>query len=136
MNNQQTAQAGLLHQLAKSAKQRLKERSYKGEDRAKLAKRDFAKNFTLINANTYKNSSITIKLLDEGCETEFCNKVRAFLASMDKNSVVNPMRELLDKSYMNSLNDLEKQRYIFDIAERYNKIKEDYFNEQTLLNAY
>ena len=87
------------------------------------------------DAKLPNHSQITIKLLDEGCETEFCKKVREFLSHIDNNKIVNPISALADKNYMESLTALERQRYIFDIAEKYNRIKEEYYSEQIMLNG-
>ena len=43
---------------------------------------------------------------------------------LDSEEVLNPLAELTDEKYFNSLNDIEKERYIMDISKRYNKIKE------------
>lgn len=45
---------------------------------------------------------------------------------MDDGECFNPLSKLTDKSVFESLNELEKEKYILDISSRYNKIK-DYF---------
>jgi len=137
MSNQ-TTQSGFLHQLAKSAKERLKSQNYQGQN-SLIKKMAYGNNnYSMVNfqTNYSKNhSQITIKLLDEGCETEFCKKVREFLSQIDNTKIVNPISALADKNYMESLTALERQRYIFDIAEKYNRIKEEYYSEQIMLNC-
>jgi hypothetical protein len=131
MNNQ-IEQVSLMKELAKSAKQRLKQQNYAGEDT-----RSFTKNIIRINSTrNFSKPQIVVKLIDEGCQSEFCEKVKNFLNKMNNDVVTNPMSELVDKCYMESLNPVQRQRYIFDIAEKYNKIKQDYYNEQFLINSY
>lgn len=138
MNNQ-TVQASFLRQLAKSAKERLKTQNYQGQNSLiKKMGQGGGGNYNLVNFQsnyTLNRAQITIKLIDEQCETEFCNKVREFLKEVDENKIVNPISALADKNYMESLSTLERQRYIFDIAEKYNRIKEEYYSEQMLFNA-
>lgn len=136
MNNQ-TMQASFLRKLAKNAKERLKERNYSGQNTL-IKKMGGNSGYSMINYDSrYANNKtqITIKLIDESCQTEFCNKVREFLKEIDESKIVNPISALADKNYMESLSALERQRYIFDIAEKYNKIKEEYYSEQILFNA-
>ena len=136
MNNQ-TTQVGFLRQLAKNAKERLKTQNYQGQNSlVKKMGQSYNQNMTLISSNyDFNKAQITIKLIDESCQTEFCNKVREFLKELDHSKIVNPISELADKEYMNSLSALGRQRYIFDIAEKYNKIKEEYYSEQIMFNS-
>jgi hypothetical protein len=138
MSNNQSMQTGfLLRQLAKNAKQRMKNQNYQGENSLikKMGQRS-RQNISHFNTNyNFDKGQITIKMLDDSCQTDFCRKVRSFLEKLDHTKIVNPINELADKKYMNSLSALERQRYIFDIAEKYNKIKDDYYSEQLALNA-
>jgi hypothetical protein len=54
-------------------------------------------------------------------EDPLFDKVKKLLESED---VMNPLSELTDNKYFNSLNETEKERYIMDISKRYNEIKE------------
>jgi hypothetical protein len=138
MSNQ-TMQAGFLRQLAKSAKERLKNQNYQGQNTLiKKMNQGGGNNYNMVHFQpnyTMNRAQITIKLIDERCQTEFCNKVREFLKEADTTKIVNPISALADKNYMESLNALERQRYIFDIAEKYNRIKEEFYNEQMMFHA-
>ena len=56
-------------------------------------------------------------------EDPLFDKIKKLLEDGD---ISNPLAELTDKNYFNTLNESEKERYIIDISKRYNKIK-DYF---------
>jgi len=130
MNNQ-TMQSGFLRQLAKSAKERLKTQNYQGQNSLiKKMGQNGGNNYNMVNFQPSYNENraqITIKLIDESCETEFCNKVREFLREVDDSKIVNPISALADKNYMESLTALERQRYIFDIAETQKEFKCSFF---------
>lgn len=44
--------------------------------------------------------------------------------------VINPIQELVDYKYYNSLTLEAKQKYIFDLSEKYKEMKERFFLEQ------
>ena len=136
MSNQ-TTQSGFLRQLAKSAKERMRTQNYDGQNSlVRKMGQGYNQSMRVVTSNYNLNKAqITIKLIDESCQTEFCNKVREFLKELDHSKIVNPISQLADKEYMNSLSALERQRYIFDIAEKYNTIKEQYYSEQVMLNG-
>jgi len=50
--------------------------------------------------------------------------------------VINPIQELVDHKYYNSLSIEAKQKYIFDLSEKYKQMKERYLHErQNLANV-
>lgn len=50
--------------------------------------------------------------------------------------VINPIQELVDHKYYNSLSIEAKQKYIFDLSEKYKQMKDRYYHErQNLVNV-
>ncbi len=45
--------------------------------------------------------------------------------------VINPIQELIDRKYYNSLNNDAKQKYIFDLSEKYKELKTKFEREET-----
>lgn len=60
-------------------------------------------------------------------EQELYNKVCKLLGS--DNIVINPIKELIDSKYYNTLSLEGKQRYIFDLSEKYKEMKARYERE-------
>lgn len=60
-------------------------------------------------------------------EQELYNRVCKLLGS--DNIVINPIKELIDNKYYNSLSLEGKQRYIFDLSEKYKEMKSRYERE-------
>lgn len=50
---------------------------------------------------------------------------------MEREDILNPIKELTDEKIFSQLNDLDKEKYIIDISKRYNELK-SYF----LKNGY
>lgn len=59
-------------------------------------------------------------------EDPLYNKVKSIL---ERGNVFNPLAELTDYSVFNNLSNTEKERYIINIAKKYNELK-DYFKSQ------
>lgn len=129
MKTQSECQSSIIRQLAKSAKQRLKNSNYRGQD---VNVRSNVTQFVRPKVSL-TNNNIIIKTIDCNEDQEFCKKVHHLLGQEE---IINPLSYLLDKEYMNSLNDFERQRYIFELSEKYNKVKETYINNQIMLTSY
>lgn len=130
-------QANLLRQLAKNAKQRLKNRS--GLMARGVIDKQGTKDYMYMGRNDNNSlirGQIVIKTIDKHSVTEeaFYKKVTTMLDNFNE-EVINPLGYLADKKYMETLNSLEKQRYIFKLSEKYNKVKEAYMNEQVAFSA-
>ncbi len=61
-------------------------------------------------------------------EQELYNKVCKLLDS--DTIVINPIKELIDNNYYNSLSLEGKQKYIFELSEKYKEMKARYEREQ------
>ena len=58
-------------------------------------------------------------------EDPLYEKVKRLLTRDD---IFNPIAELTDKKYFDTLSSVEKEKYVIDISKRYNKIKEHLLN--------
>lgn len=102
-----TKTKGALHSLAKQAKERLK--SY--------------------NKNSVFSQSYTIQTFSH--ENAILYKKVCQILESDE-VITNPIMELIDKDYYNSLSSEAKQKYIFDLSDKYRAMKERYFKEKSL----
>jgi hypothetical protein len=48
--------------------------------------------------------------------------------------VINPIKELIDKKYYDSLSLEAKQKYIFDLSDKYREMKERYIKEHSYIS--
>ena len=49
--------------------------------------------------------------------------------------IINPINELIDKKYYETLSFESKQRYILDLSDKYRQMKERYDRERNLSHA-
>jgi len=122
-----------LKSLATMAKQRLKEGHYTKEMAKTIINKNKANNYFYNNALSikkkgYKAEFVTIELHDEKFEKKVCN----LLASEEL--LCNPIGKLVDKTYYQTLSDYEKQFYILSLCEKYNKVREKYFEAEQLIS--
>ena len=122
-----------LKSLANMAKQRLKNGSYT-KDMAKSilnktrASAYFYKNAMSLRKKGLKAEFVTIDLKDE----KFERKVYTMLSNCEL--LCNPIGKLMDRDYYNTLNDYEQQNYLFSLCEKYNKVKEKYYELQAKIS--
>ena len=105
--------------LANLAKQRLINKNYN----ERPASRSRASNYFIQNAMALKRikaetSYVTIK---EQEDIEFIQKVRDLL----NEDCYNPLGRLCDNDYFQSLDRFQKEFYILELSEKYNKVKND-----------
>lgn len=118
-----------LKSLANMAKQRLRNGSYT-KDMAKTilnktrASAYFYKNAIALRKKGLKAEFVTIDLNDE----KFERKVFTMLNNSEL--LCNPIGKLMDRDYYNTLNDYEQQNYLFSLCERYNRVKDKYYELQ------
>ena len=101
---------GRLYFLAKDAKTRM---------------RNFNKEKSIFEQIPYAKACFGVQ------EQELYNKVCRLLESDEV--VVNPIKELVDYKYYNSLNLDAKQKYIFELSEKYKSMKLRYEKEHDML---
>ena len=99
--------AGVLYNLAKQAKRRMKNYNNGGIQHLSYAKLAYSDKDQLL----YKK---VCKMLDED------------------RIIINPINELIDKKYYDTLSFESKQRYILDLSEKYRQMKDRYDRERTL----
>ena len=115
------------------AKQRLKNGSYT-KDMAKTilnktrASAYFYKNAVALRRKGLKAEFVTIDLNDE----KFERKVFTMLNNSEL--LCNPIAKLMDKDYYNTLNDYEQQNYLLSLCEKYNKVKDKYYELQAKIS--
>ena len=115
-----------LKSLASLAKQRMKQGNYTKELAKNIISKTrasayFYKNAMAIRRKGLKAEFVTIDLSDD----KFEKKVYNMLANND--TLYNPIGKLVDKSYYNSLDEFQKQHYILTLCDKYNQVKEKYF---------
>lgn len=106
--------------LANLAKQRLMSKNY---NEPKTIKRNTASNYFIQNARALKRlkaetSYVTIQNKED---EEFINKVKDIINS----DCYNPLGILCDDNYFNTLNEFEKEFYILNLSEKYNRVKNE-----------
>ena len=121
MRNIQTKK--ILKQMAQDAKERLMNGNYSQSHSLEQKRRIIRQNdLRIIAQNENKKFNVTIKLIDDAEDANFIKKVEEIL---DRESIT-PFKDLVDYDEFSKLSDVEKQRYIFNLSERYNKIKYQY----------
>ncbi|MGN0960963.1 MAG: hypothetical protein ACI4PF_02045 [Christensenellales bacterium] len=106
--------------LANLAKQRLMNKDY---NELPVKSKNKASSYFIQNALALKKlkaetSYITIKNQED---VEFINKVKQMLDE----DCYNPLGKLCDQAYFNTLDEFEKEFYILNLSEKYNKVKNE-----------
>lgn len=102
--------AGVLYNLAKQAKRRMKNYNNGGIQHLSYASLAYSDNDQFMYEKV-------CKMLD------------------DDRIIINPINELIDKKYYDSLSFESKQRYILDLSDKYRKMKERYDREHAFSRA-
>ena len=129
----ETDSKNILKKLALDAKNRLKHCSYKNKEENQNIKRNiaFQNHIRMVMESKCKSPEITIKVINDYAEQEaFQNRVYELL---DKNEdCINPLKELADSKMLALMTDIEKQKYIFDLSEKYISIRDDYYRNKRM----
>lgn len=88
---------------------------------AKIRMRNYNKTKSVFEQIPYAKSCLGEK------DQELYNRVCKILDSNE--IIINPIQELVDKKYYNSLSLESKQKYIIDLTERYKVLKTRYLRE-------
>lgn len=102
--------SGVLYNLAKQAKRRMKNYNNGGLQHLSYAKLAYSDKDQIL----YKK---VCQMLD------------------DERIIINPINELIDKKYYETLSFESKQRYILDLSDKYRQMKERYDRERNLSRA-
>jgi hypothetical protein len=122
-----TNQENILKKLAFDAKYRLKHCTYKDRQENLNIKRNiaFQNHIRMIKESEFKSPEITIKIINDYAEQQdFQNKVIKLLK--ENADCVNPLKKLSDNKLLSEMNEIEKQKYILELSERYNAVKDNY----------
>ena len=121
----------VLKKLASDAKNRLKHCNY--ADR--LQRANIIRNIAFENHIRYIKESqndkvdVTITIIDENkMQQKFESKVIELLSKNE--DCINPLKELSDSKMLKDMSDTEKQRYIFELSEKYNQVREKYYRQK------
>lgn len=122
--------ASELKSLAMLAKQRLKNASYKNDGALKNVYKN--NNYFIKNVSSMKKLSGNCEFvtISNNEDLQFLKKVYTMLNNSE--DIYNPIGRLIDKEYYNSLSPTEKQFYVFTIAEKYNKAKEQFYSQKLM----
>ena len=106
--------------LANLAKQRLMNKNY---DEKVVVSKNKASNYFIQNALALKKlkaetNYVTINQQDD---IEFIGKVRKLLDE----DCYNPLGRLCDKTYFDTLDSFQREFYILNLSEKYNKVKNE-----------
>ena len=101
---------GKLYFMARDAKSRMK---------------NYNREKSVFNQIPY--SKVSFNVYDQELYEKVCK-----ILSSDK-IIINPIKELIDNKYYNTLSLEGKQKYIFDLSEKYKEMKSRYEKEQTSL---
>lgn len=122
----------VLKKLAFDAKYRLRHCSYKNKQENMSIKRNmaFQNQMRLIKSNECRTPDITIKIINDYAEKEeFQNRVINLLK--ENEDCLNPLKRLADNKLLSLMSEEEKQRYILNLSERYNQVREDYYKSKS-----
>ena len=123
-----------LKSMASIAKERLKRGLYTNAEKIKARNAMNVNSYFIKNINALKkiNSKAEFKYISNEIDDEFVDNVYTILNS--PNEVFNPIGRLVDQKLYDSLSDIEKQFYILNIADKYNKIKSEYLESYSKIS--
>lgn len=115
----------VLKTLAEQAKKRMKSGGY--QDLTPSVKNSYKSSYFYKNLYSMKTrlGKMEYFAIPDSVEIEFYEKVAKILS--DDEDIFNPIGVLSEPEVMIKLNDIEKQRYILKLTERYLAAKEKYF---------
>ena len=115
-----------LKSMASIAKERLKRGLYTNAEKIKAKNAMNVNSYFIKNLESLKklNGQAEFKCITNEIEEEFYDKVYKILNSPIE--IYNPIGRLVDQDTYTQLSDIEKQFYILNIVDEYNKIKTEY----------
>lgn len=119
-----TAEIGIIRQMAIDARERMIQRSY-GNRFENEALRRSIENANNIKLYSMKKPEISIKIIENTQDVEFKQKVYSMLSQ--NCDITNPLVKLIDKNVFDKLTEIEKERMILEISEKYINLKNQYY---------
>ena len=115
-----------LKSMASLAKERLKRGLYTNAEKAKAKNAMTVNSYFVKNFNSFKkiNSKATFVSITNEIDEDFVSKVYKILNSPVE--IYNPIGLLIDNNVFSELTDVEKQFYVLNVVDKYNKIKNEY----------
>ncbi len=118
-----------LKTLANLAKKRLLNREYEGSVSKNTCTGKSVSSYFIKNAQALKKLTAQTEFVSiTNSEDEFFIK-RVVAILKESEIVCNPLGMLADKKHYDSLNDVEKQFYMLNLSEKYNRVKDMYDKE-------
>lgn len=124
-------QENLLKKMAMDAKNRLKHCNYKNKQENANIMRNiaFQNQIRYITENQNRKNEITITIIDERKDQQkFETKVFDLLTKNE--DCINPLKELSDSKLLKEMSDSEKQKYIFELSEKYKVVREKFYRQK------
>jgi len=121
----------LLKKMALDAKNRLKHCNYADRQQSANIIRSiaFQNHIRYINEVQKHKTDVTINVIDEvKDEQKFETKVFELLSKNE--DCINPLKELADNKLLKNMSETEKQKYIFELSEKYNQVREKYYRQK------
>ncbi len=124
-----------LKNLALMAKQRLKNGNY-SVDVIKTIEKDKAKasDYFYQNALALKREKFIAEFVTISNEYDEALIKKVYKILENNELLCNSIGMLVDENYFNTLNEFEKQHYILSLSEKYNRIKEDYYQNSSKIS--
>ena len=105
-----------LKRLAKQAKNRLSKRNYfNGKGEKSVMGNNYFAEYKLVLINSKEDEKLYSKVKEILSENE---------------DAINPIGKLVDKTKFNNLSENDKERYIFNLAEKYREMKKRFEREK------
>lgn len=128
MSKNSTARA-IIKELALQAKQRLKNCNYGSHEENMELKRSLIRhnNLRLLTSHECQKPEITIKIINDTVDDEnFKNRVYTLL--QENQDTASPLASLIDQDAFSLMNEIEREKYILNMSDRYLKVREKYIN--------
>ena len=110
-----------LKKLARQAKNRLSQRNYfNGKGELNVIKNNFFADYKLV-------------LISNKEDEKLYSKVKEILN--ENEDVINPIGKLVDSNKYKNLSQMDKERYIFNLAEKYKEMKKRFEREKEFSNV-
>ena len=120
----------LIKQLAIEARNRLKNANYGKQEETLKVKKPFSKtnSLTLIKNEHFNKNEVIIKIINDSVDEEnFKRKVFELLDNYQ--DITNPLSKLVDHKKFDLFNDIQQEKYILELSDRYLKVREQYYNQ-------